>query len=237
MPPKAEPKKSKQQNDERLFVIIAVIMCLVLGTAFCALLFALNYHSQSSDDSADALPNSAPTPATLIQPDHPRSLVDFQLTDSAGHTVSRANLDGKILVVDFLFTTCSLTCPVVNKQMAQIQDMTTNQSDVKLVSITVDPRDDTPSVLQKYGQGFGADTNRWLFLTGQKTELYNLIGKSFLAQDLNDPFGYMPGNFSHTERIAIMDSRGHLDGYFDGLNQNTASAVVAEISKIRNEKL
>jgi protein SCO1/2 len=237
MPPKAEPKKSKQQNDERLFVIIAVIMCLVLGTAFCALLFALNYRSQPADDSADALPNSAPTSATLIQPDHPRSLVDFQLTDSAGHTVSRTSLDGKILVVDFLFTTCSLTCPVVNKQMAQIQQMTTNQSDVKLVSITVDPRDDTPSVLQKYGQGFGADTNRWLFLTGQKTELYNLIGKSFLAQDLNDPFGYMPGNFSHTERIAVMDSHGHLDGYFDGLNQNTASAVVAEISKIRNEKL
>jgi cytochrome oxidase Cu insertion factor (SCO1/SenC/PrrC family) len=121
--------------------------------------------------------------------------------------------------------------------MAQIQQLTTNQPDIKLVSITVDPRDDTPTVLQKYGQTFGADTNRWLFLTGQKTVLYDLIGKSFLAQDLNDPFGYMPGNFSHTERIAIVDSHGHLQGYFDGLNQNTAGAVVDEITKIRNQKL
>jgi protein SCO1/2 len=234
MPQKAGPKRSKQQNDERLFAIIAVVMCLVLGISFCALLFALNYHSQSSGASVENLPDSRPT---LIQPDHPRNLVDFTLIDSNGRPVTRTDLDGKILVVDFLFTSCSETCPVVNRQMAQIQQLTTNQPDVKLVSITVDPRDDTPTVLQKYGQGFGADTNRWLFLTGEKAVLYDLIGKSFLAQDLNDPFSYMPGNFSHTERVAVVDSHGHLQGYFDGLNQNTAGAVVDEIAKLRNEKL
>jgi len=230
------PRKTgaKQRNDERLFAVIAVVMCLVLGVSFCALLFALNYHGQPSQASLDNLPDSQPT---LIQPDHPRSLVDFSLTDSSGRRVSRANLQGKILVVDFLFTSCSTTCPVVNRQMAQIQQLTTNQPDIKLVSITVDPRDDTPDVLQKYGQGFGADTNRWLFLTGNKAMLYDLIGKSFLAQDLDDPFAYMPGNFSHTERIAVMDSQGHLQGYFDGLNQNTAGAVVDEIAKLRSEKL
>jgi cytochrome oxidase Cu insertion factor (SCO1/SenC/PrrC family) len=67
--------------------------------------------------------------------------------------------------------------------------------------------------------------------------LYNLIAKSFLTQDLNDPFSNMPGNFSHTERIAVVDARGNLRGYFDGLNQNAASAVVEEIAKLRNEKL
>ena len=55
---------------------------------------------------------------------------------------------------------------------------------------------------------FGADTNRWLFLTGDKAVLYALIGQSFLAKDENDPFSYMPGNFSHTERIAVVDSGG-----------------------------
>src|SRR5580692_6385055 len=164
MPQKAGPKRSKQQNDERLFAIIAVVMCLVLGVSFCALLFALNYHGQPAQTSLDNLPDSRPT---LIQPDHPRTLSDFALTDSSGRTVTRADLDGKFLVVDFLLTSCSLTCPVVNKEMAQIQQLTTNQPDIKLLSLTVDPRDDTPAVLQKYGQSFGADTNRWLFLTGE----------------------------------------------------------------------
>lgn len=234
MPRKTGSKRSKQRDDERLFAIIAVIMCLILGIGFCTLLFVLNYRGQSSDASVESLPDTRPA---LIQPDHPRKLVDFSLTDSTGRSITRSDLNGKILIVDFLFTSCSLTCPYVNSQMAQVQQETTNQPDVKLVSITVDPRDDTPGVLQKYGQRFGADTNRWLFLTGNKTVLYDLIGKSFLAKDTDDPFSYMPGNFSHTERIAIVDPHGNLQGYFDGLNQNSASAVVEEIAKIRNEKL
>ncbi len=234
MPKKSGPKKSGKRNDERLFAVIAVVLCLILGAAFCALLVAVNYHSQHPGASADGLPESAPA---LIQPDHPRQLVDFALTNSAGGVLTRRDLSGKILVVDFLFTSCSLTCPAVNTQMAQIQHLTTSDPDVKLVSITVDPRDDTASVLEKYGAGFGADTNRWFFLTGDKSELYNLIGTSFLSKDANDPFGYMPGNFAHTERIAIVDSRGRLHGYFDGLNQETAGAVVAEVNKLRNQNL
>jgi protein SCO1/2 len=235
MPRNDGAKESKQGNDERVFVIVAVVMCFILGTGFCALLLVLNDRGQSPNDTpAASLPVSR---AAFIQPDHPRSLVDFTLTDSSGHAVTRADLNGKILVVDFLFTSCSLTCPAVNTQMAQIQQLTTNQPDIKLVSITVDPRDDTPTVLQKYGARFGADTNRWLFLTGEKVSLYHLIGKSFLAQDLNDPFSNMPGNFSHTERIAVMDTQGNLRGYFDGLNQNAAAAVVEEIANLRNQKL
>jgi protein SCO1/2 len=159
--------------------------------------------------------------------------VNFSLTDRTGRNVTQSELAGKILIVDFLYTSCSLTCPVVNKCMAQIQQLTTNQPDVKLVSLTVDPRDDTADALAKYGERFGADTNRWLLLTGDKTMLYGLIGNSFLAQDPDDPFNYMPGNFTHTERIALVDSHGALRGYFDGLNPDTAEAVFEEINHLR----
>ena len=142
-------------------------------------------------------------------------------------------MNGKFLVVSFLFTSCSLTCPVVNRHMAEIQQLTTNQPDVKLVSLTVDPHDDTTAVLAKYGERFGADTNRWLFLTGEKTVLYDLMRTSFLALDLGDSFSYMPGNFSHTERIAVVDPRGQVQAYFDGLNDGVESAVVAEINRLR----
>jgi len=228
------PKKRRQRNDERIFAIVAVILCLFLGAAFCALLVVLNERGQQPEAATENLPDSAPI---LIQPDRPRQLVDFSLTNSEGGIVTRRDLDGKILVVDFLFTSCSLTCPAVNSQMAQIQHLTTNEPDIKLVSLTVDPRDDTPSVLQKYGANFGADSNRWCFLTGNRSTLYNLIGNSFLSHDTNDPFGYMPGNFAHTERIAVVDSHGKLRGYFDGLNQEAAGAVVEEVNKLRNQNL
>jgi protein SCO1 len=232
--PKMRPKKTRRRNDERLFAIIAVILCLLLGSAFCALLVALNYRGQLPQATGEDLPEAAPS---LLPPDHPRQLVDFSLTNISGSVVTRRDFTGKILVVDFLFTSCSVTCPAVNGQMAEIQRLTTNDPDVKLVSLTVDPRDDTPSVLRKYAAGFGADTNRWFFLTGQKSVLYNLIATSFLSRDTDDPFGYMPGNFAHTERIAIIDSRGNLRGFFDGLNQDTAGAVVGEVNKLRNQNL
>lgn len=233
MPQQGSVKPKKERNDERVFAIVAVVMCVILGACFCTLLVVLNYHGEAAP-ATEGLPDSRPS---FIPPDHARRLVDFSLTDSNGRTITRADLNGKILVVDFLFTSCSFTCPIVNSQMARLQQLLTNQPDVKLISITVDPRDDTPSVLQKYGQGFGADTNRWLFLTGRKAVLYNLIGSSFLAKDVDDPFSYMPGNFAHTERIAVVDASGHLRGYFDGLNQNAAGAIADEISKLRSEKL
>lgn len=234
MPKKARLKKKKQRNDERVFAIVAVVLCLVLGAAFSALLVALNYRAESPQPEAENLPNVAPS---LIKPDHPRQLVDFSLTNSTGTVVTRQNFNGKILVVDFLFTSCSLTCPAVNSQMARIQRLTTNDPDVKLVSLTVDPRDDTPSVLKKYGASFGANPSRWFFLTGNQSILYHLIGQSFLSRDADDPFGYMPGNFEHTERIAIVDGRGKLRGFFDGLNQDTANAVVAEVNQLRKQNL
>ncbi len=170
-----------------------------------------------------------------IPPDKPRQLVDFSLTDSTGRTVTRAELDGKILVVSFLFTSCSLTCPEVSRHMAEIQRLTAGDPDVRLLSLTVDPRSDTPPELAKWGARFGADTNRWLLLTGDKTVVHDLIGESFLAQDNNDPFNSMPGNFTGTERIAVVDQHGRTRIFFDGLRNETPAAVVAEIARLRNE--
>lgn len=217
---------SKPRNDERTFLYVAIVIPLLLGAGFAVFLLHLN-HRERAESFVDA--SGQPL---LIAPDHPRQLVDFSLTDRTGRTVTRSQLNGKILVVDFLFTSCSQTCPVVNRCLSQIQQLTTNRPDVLLLSLTVDPRDDTAPVLAKFGERFGADTNRWLLLTGDKDVLYNLIGTSFLNQDNNDPFNYMPGNFSHTDRIALVDAHGHLHGFYDGLNENTASAVAGEISRM-----
>jgi protein SCO1/2 len=121
--------------------------------------------------------------------------------------------------------------------MGKIQQLTSNQPDVRLVSLTVDPEDDTVPVLAKYGERFGADTNRWLFLTGDDAMVHNLIGTSFLAPDTNDAFAYMPGNFAHIERIALVDPQGRVRDYFDGLDSGAPEAVVREIRQLRKPAL
>lgn len=214
-----KPAGSAPRNDEKLFLGIVIALAAVagIGSWFAATALAHRDHLHG------------------IQPDKARQLEIFSLTDSTGRSVTRDELDGKILAVSFLFTSCSLTCPEVSKHMAEIQQLTTNQTDVRLLSLTVDPRSDTPPVLAKWGARYGADTNRWFLLTGDKVALHQLVGDSFLATDVGDPFNSMPGNFTGTERIAVVDKHGRVRVYYDGLRNETPSAVVAEMTRLRVE--
>lgn len=186
------------------------------------------------------LPNrggrTAPPPINLAAPlSLPRPLVDFQLTNTAGQVVSRADLAGDILVVNFVFTSCSLSCLGVNYQMADLQRRLADASDVKLVSLSVDPRTDSPTVLGDFSQRFGADAGRWMFLTGDKGQLYRLLETSFLAKspDLDQ---FIPGGFLNTDRIMLVDPRGNVCASFNGLATNAADRVMDEIAKLRATK-
>jgi cytochrome oxidase Cu insertion factor (SCO1/SenC/PrrC family) len=213
------PANVSPRKEERIFLVVVIALAVIAGLGSWFAAAALSHR-----DTLRGIP-----------PDKPRQLADFSLTDSTGRPVTRAELDGKILVVSFLFTGCALTCPVVSQRMEEIQQLTTNEPDVRLLSLTVDPRTDTPGVLAKWGARYGADTNRWFLLTGAKSTLYQLIGASFLATDAGDPFNSMPGNFTGTERIAVVDHHGRLRVFFDGLRNATPAAVAAEIDRLRNE--
>jgi cytochrome oxidase Cu insertion factor (SCO1/SenC/PrrC family) len=211
---------ASQNREEPLFRGIVLALAVVVGAGCWFAAAALSRHDRVRG----------------VLPDHPRQLADFSLTDSTGRSVTRAELAGKIVVASFLFTGCGLTCPEVSRRMAEIQRLTTNEPDVRLVSFTVDPRSDTPPVLARWGARYGADTNRWFLLTGSRPALHQLIGVSFLATNASDPFNSMPGNFTGTELIAVVDRHGQVRIFFDGLRLETAAAVVAEIQQLRNEK-
>ena len=214
-----ETSRAAGQGEERFFLKIVVGLALVAGLGSWLAVVALAHHEQAGG----------------IPVDHPRALADFSLTDRTGRTVSRADLQGKVLVVSFLFTSCSLTCPEVSRRMGDIQQLTAGMPEVQLVSVTVDPRTDTPGALMKFGAKYGADTNRWYLLTGAKPVLYGLIATSFLNQDNTDPFIAMPGNFTGTERIAVVDRQGRTRRFFDGLKPGTPAAVVKFIKELRRE--
>jgi cytochrome oxidase Cu insertion factor (SCO1/SenC/PrrC family) len=103
----------------------------------------------------------------------------FTLHERSGRAVSKEDLLGKVWVTDFIFTRCVDECPLVSQRMARLQAAFATQADFRLVSITVDPAHDTPEVLTRYAANFGADTRRWLFLTGDKTAIYRLVRWGF----------------------------------------------------------
>jgi cytochrome oxidase Cu insertion factor (SCO1/SenC/PrrC family) len=149
---------------------------------------------------------------------------DFKLQERGGGTVGRADLLGKVWVADFVFTRCTTLCPLITGIMARLQKELDQGPfrEVKLVSFSVDPEHDTPEVLKEYAERFGADPERWLFLTGDREEMYSLIQKSFmLAVKQNEGADRTPGNeVLHSPRLAVVDRRGRLRGFFDGQQIN-----------------
>ena len=217
---------SPSRNEERIVLCCVLGFGLVAALLFGGFLFALHDHDEE-------VQSSLPEDELLVIPASPhRQLPDFSLTDQNGGLFSRTNVDGDFLVVSFVFTSCSTTCPTISRRMKEIQELTINQPDVRLLTLTVDPEDDTAPVLAKYGQRFGANSNRWCFLTGDETMIHNLVG-SILPRDTNSAFAFLPGNFAHSDRIALINPRGHVLEYFDGLSSHTPEAVVKEITKLR----
>lgn len=113
---------------------------------------------------------------------------DFTLLDRSGRPVGRADLLGKVWLLNFIYTRCTETCPTQSFQVARLQSEFADAPDLRLVSITVDPQHDTPELLTEYAERHGADRDRWLFLTGDKREIYCLArGLNLGVVDPSDP--------------------------------------------------
>jgi cytochrome oxidase Cu insertion factor (SCO1/SenC/PrrC family) len=145
-------------------------------------------------------------------------IADFTLVNQDGQTVTRADLAGKVWVASFLFTRCCTSCPQVSASLAHLQHDLADQDGVVLVSFSVDPEHDTPTVLKAYAEAHGTDPKRWWLLTGEREPLYRLIQESFhLGVEENQGAARTPGNeVMHSSRLVLVDRQGRIRGYFEG---------------------
>jgi cytochrome oxidase Cu insertion factor (SCO1/SenC/PrrC family) len=164
---------------------------------------------------------------------------DFSLIERSGRMVSRADLRGKVWVASFLFTRCCTGCPQVSATLAQLQKELQGQTEVILVSFSVDPEHDTPQVLKDYANEWGADPERWLFLTGKQDDIYRLSKNSFhLGVEQTVGPARTPGNeVTHSTRLMVVDRRGRIRGAgFDGTNAEELSRLRQRIDALLREK-
>ena len=177
---------------------------------------------------------AAVAPPEMQQP-AARKLVDFSLVNWDGRPVTRADLDGKFLVVSFLFTSCSATCTEISRRLERVQTETAAAGDVRIVSFSMDPRTDQPPVLAQFARRWNADPKRWFLLTGEKAELHRVIEASFLSRD--PALADQPSaGFRQHYAIALVDRAGAVRHYFNGLAPTVAADVLDALGKLRREK-
>ena len=143
----------------------------------------------------------------------------FELTDQQGNSVSRSDLLGHVVIVNFIFTSCQGACPLLTQKMKRLQDYwdnTPQKGQIHYVSISVDPKTDTPKRLREYARRFGAGED-WVFLTGPEEDISKVVingFKSAMGRSLtSDDSSLM--EIVHSERFVLIDPQGQIRGFFE----------------------
>ena len=160
------------------------------------------------------------------------SIEDFSLTERDGEPLSFADLKGHIWVADFIFTSCPGPCPMMTSKMSQLQTAFSVVEDVRLVSFSVDPERDTPEVLSKYADHYGADKDKWLFLTGDKKEIYDLAISSLKLSVREDPESMQ---IIHSTQFVLVDKTGRIRGYYNSRENEALRQLVLDVERLRRE--
>lgn len=169
-------------------------------------------------------------------------LPDFQLQDHNGQTVSPKNFQGKVVAVNFVFTSCAGTCPLLTERMKKVQNFIENtqkdkqNSPYHIVSFSVDPDRDTPEVLRKYMKSYEVNPKIWSFLTGPYQEVEKTVVQGFKISMAKAPTDQAKEDSEepvydviHGEKFILIDPKGQIRGYFDateaGIYQLTQAMV------------
>jgi protein SCO1 len=148
----------------------------------------------------------------------------YELTDEHGHKFGSDDLAGKVYVASFIYTYCSGPCPNITKRMQAIQHRSRNLGQTfHLVTLTMDPENDTPERLAEYAKKIPSSPTRWSFLTGADKDVQTLVEKGFK----------LAGGMSHGTYLVLVDQRGAIRGYYEP-NDEGVDAILRDAGILAN---
>ncbi len=205
----------------RAITITLIVFFILLSAGF------MGYYYMSTRDIPKAV-------GTIGNPGH--TVDTFSFVNQDGRTVTRKDVEGKVYVVEYFFTTCKGICPKMNENMARVYQAYRGNPDVMILSHTVDPLNDTVGAMKAYAQKFNADSKQWLFLTGDKQRLYDMARESYYIAPEGDPSTKIDEDFIHDNKFILIDQTGHTRAYYDGLNRASVDTLIGDIGLVLKEK-
>ncbi len=151
---------------------------------------------------------------------------NFSLKNQEGDVYSHNDLEGKIYVADFFFTSCPSICPKMTTNMKKFAAAFKNNEEVKIVSFTVDPERDTVEKLKKYADKNGIDSKQWNLLTGDKETIYELGVYGYLLSAQEDALA--PGGFLHSGQFILVDKEKRIRGIYEGTNAKEIDRMMGD---------
>jgi protein SCO1/2 len=167
----------------------------------------------------------------------------FNLIDQNNLKISNQTYQAKVYVVEFFFTTCPTICPIMNKNMVEIQNKFLNEKNFGIASITINPENDTPEVLKAHAKSLKISAPNWHFLTGDRATIFELANKGFSLYTGINP--KIAGGFEHSGLFALIDKNGYIRCrkdefgnpivYYDGIEKAGIEMIKKDISLLLEE--
>ncbi|CAH0997017.1 hypothetical protein EMA8858_03154 [Emticicia aquatica] len=219
-----------QKNTAKVGILIGILAVPTFIFVFLKLFgqnyYTLPYFMPEIDETGQVIVKGADTVFHKIP--------TYELVDQKGQKFSSARTKGKIYVADFFFTRCGTICPKISNNLTRIQSIFSADTNVIIVSHSVDPKHDSSAVLQKYAQKYDAKYGKWYFLTGDKKILYDIAIKGYKlpvadASDYDKKIKEVDETFIHSEKLLLIDKEGYIRGIYDGTYSLDVERLIGEI--------
>ena len=175
------------------------------------------------------------------------SIDDFSFINQDNDTITKDSLTGSIYVANFFFTSCPSICPIMTRNMSYLQDKLSVFPNIRFLSHTVDPVNDTPKKLRSYvrlmqQKNININLSNWDFVTGDKDKLYESAANYFVNASVDS---LAPGGFLHSEYFILIDKQGRVRsgidkngnavGAYDGTNEVQMKDLINDINVLMAE--
>jgi len=186
---------------------------------------------------SDLVPEMVDPEVLMERKGYGHTIGDFSFVNQNNEIITQQEIENKIFVAEYFFTTCTNICPIMNKEMQRVYTKYKSQDDFRVLSFTVDPDVDSVSVMKAYAERHNGGS-RWHFLTGSKEKLYALARKSFfvLKPAEAENIGDAGSDFIHTNNFVLVDRQRRIRGYYDGTRTSSVDSLMIDIDKVLKEE-
>lgn len=163
------------------------------------------------------------------------TIADFKMTDQYNQTITQKDIEGKIHVANFFFTSCGSICPKMTNNLIAVQDILKKEKDIVLFSYSVTPWKDSVPVLKNFAKEYHITSPNWHLLTGNKEDIYTLARRSYFAEE-NLGFSKDTSEFLHTEHLLLIDKNKKIRGIYNATLELEIQQLIKDIHLLKEEE-
>lgn len=163
------------------------------------------------------------------------NVLPFSFQNQDGIMVTDKDVEGKVYVAEYFFTTCKGICPRMNNNMRKVYEYFKDEPGFLILSHTCDPAIDSAQKLKRYADSMQVNTKQWMFLTGRKDSLYKQARVSYRIDDPANNLNSIEDDFLHTQFFALVNKNAEVVKIYDGLKESEIQVLIKDIEKLLKE--